>query len=479
MVGLTWEFHNQCQQRFHAEGHLKMLFRLALSLLGGALETLRAQSSQEAIDALLSEAGSLNWLCTCVAVVNQTLGWDFSDASTCGAVVGLASLAPSTARADVITPGKAWSDVLVVQATLDLLYGIYSVCRFSRNEALSHACRQSLVHISAIKGDVFADQAARSAFLDHSLLSVLALVPSVREHEYVDLALILLRLMSNFQAKAHILKRNLESLLLSLILIGVLYSKYTWALTCENFGKAVMSVPRAQAHLEALGGLTCTLMTLSSSSSEPSLREALDSLLEVWSSMAVDLQMREEEPAMLQALAPYTAKIFRAYIEKSLRDAVRDVEEWDAAEEEHEDKSVGEERLVSVGCTGRAMLGDALSLLSQLIHERTEALRAVLIEGRRLSAKEAGVALEQLLSLVSISARCIADEAEGETPMIPDAVAKVSAESGARGVDDPVVVLTNQVVETIKVFVVRASLLLLVGASLLPAVCIFSRRLEL
>jgi hypothetical protein len=63
--------------------------------------------------------------------------------------------------------------------------------------------------------------------------------------------------------------------------------------------------------------------------------------------------------------------------------------------------------------------------------------------------------------------------------MIPDAVAKVSAEAGARGVDDPVVVLTNQVVETIKVFVVRASLLLLVGASLLPAVCIFSRRLEL
>lgn len=206
MVGLTWEFHNQCQQRFLTEGHLKMLFCLALSLLGGALETLRAQSSQEAIDALLSEAGSLSWLPTCVAVVNQTLGWDFSDVSTSGGVVGLASLAPSTARADVITPGKGWSDVLVLQATLDLLYGIYSLCRFSSNEALSHACRQSLVDISAIKGDVFLDEAARSAFLDHSLLSVFALVPSVREHEYVDLALILLRLMSNFQAKAHILK---------------------------------------------------------------------------------------------------------------------------------------------------------------------------------------------------------------------------------------------------------------------------------
>jgi hypothetical protein len=415
VVGLSWEFHNQCQQRFHAEGHLKMLFRLALSLLGGALETLRAQSSQEAIDQLLSEAGTLSWLGTCVAVVNQTLSWDFSDASTSSGVVGLSSLAPSTARADVILPGKGWSDVLVQQTTLDLLYGVYSLCRFSRDDALAHACRQSLVDISAIKGDVFPDQAARSAFLDHSLLCVLALVPSVREHEYVDLALIILRLMSNFQAKA------------------------------------VMSVPRAQAHLEALGGLTCSLMELSSSSDEPSLREALDSLLEVWSTMAVDLQMREEEPGMLEALAPYTAKIFRAYIDKSLRDAVREVEEWDAADEEHEDKSVGEERLASLGCIARAMLGDGLTLLSQLIRERTEALRGVLVEGRRLNDKEAGVALEQLHSLVSISARCIADEAEGELPMVPDACAQVSALAAARAVDDPVVVLTNQVVETIKV----------------------------
>ncbi len=414
MVGLSWEFHSQCQQRFHAEGHLKMLFRLALSLLGGALETLRAQSSQEAIDQLLTETGALSWLGTCVAVVNQTLNWDFCDASTCSGVVGLTSLTPSTARADVIMPGKGWSDVLVQQGTLDLLYAVYSLCRFSRDDALAHACRQSLVDISAIKGDVFPDQAARSAFLDHSLQCVLALVPAVREHEFVDLARIILRLMCNFQAKA------------------------------------VMSVPRAQAHLEALGGLTCNLMQLSSSSDEPSLREALDSLLEVWSTMAVDL-MREEEAGMLQALAPYTAKVFRAYIDKSLRDAVREVEEWDAADEEHEDKSVGEERLCSLGCIARALLGDALTLLSQLIRERTEAFRGVLVEGRRLNDKEASVALEQLHSLVSIAARCIADEVEGELPMVPDAVAQVSALAATSAVDDPVVVLTNQVVEAIKV----------------------------
>jgi hypothetical protein len=39
---------------------------------------------------------------------------------------------------------------------------------------------------------------------------------------------------------------------------------------------------------------------------------------------------------MLLALAPYTGKILRAYIEKCLRDAVKMVEEWDAAAEEHE-----------------------------------------------------------------------------------------------------------------------------------------------
>ena len=35
-----------------------------------------------------------------------------------------------------------WSDVLVQQSTLDLLYALYSVCRFSSNTSLSHACRQ-------------------------------------------------------------------------------------------------------------------------------------------------------------------------------------------------------------------------------------------------------------------------------------------------------------------------------------------------
>lgn len=127
VVGLSWEFHNQCQQRFHAEGHLKMLFRLSLQLLGGALETLRGQASQHVMDQLLAEGGALSWVGTCVAVINQTLSWDFSDPSASGGVVALSSLAPSSGRADVITPGKGWSDVLVHVLLVRVLFLIISV----------------------------------------------------------------------------------------------------------------------------------------------------------------------------------------------------------------------------------------------------------------------------------------------------------------------------------------------------------------
>jgi len=65
-----------------------------------------------------------------------------------------------------------------------------------------------------------------------------------------------------------------------------------------------MRTPRAQAHLETLGGLTCNLMNLSSTSDDASVTEALDHLLESWSTMAVDLQMKEQDQAMLQVLTP-------------------------------------------------------------------------------------------------------------------------------------------------------------------------------
>ena len=53
--------------------------------------------------------------------------------------------------------------------------------------------------VSAIKGDVFPDENARLAYLDHSLQSVLRLVGNVSDAEYVDVALIALRLVTNFQ----------------------------------------------------------------------------------------------------------------------------------------------------------------------------------------------------------------------------------------------------------------------------------------
>ena len=415
VVGLSWEFHNQCQQRFLAEGHLKTFFCLSLNLLGGAVETLRAQPSQQDIDKLLGDAGELVWVSTCVSVVNQTLNWDFSgSASSSSGVVGLASLAPNGGRADVIAPGQGWSDVLVQQSTLDLIYALYAVCRFSSNGTISHACRQSLVDMAAIKGDVFPDENARSAYLDYTLQSVLNLMSAVSESEYVDVALILLRLITNFGPSA------------------------------------VMRSPRAKDQLEALGELTCLLMQVSSTSDEASVEEALDHLLEGWSTLAVDLQVKEERD-MLDALAPYTGKVVRAFIDKCLRDAVKEVEEWDAADEEHEDKSVLEERLNYVGCIARPNLNDALPLLGRLITERTEALRAVLVQGACLQQNQTTLALEQLYWLVSIAGRCVADEGEGEIPMVPDAVAILSSASAARQEADPLVVLVNQIVETIKV----------------------------
>ena len=60
----------------------------------------------------------------------------------------------------------------------------------------------------------------------------------------------------------------------------------------------------------------------------------------------------------------------------------------------------------------------------QLIHERTEAFRGALLQGGGTNAAnhQATVALEQLYWLVSIAGRCVADDGEGEIPMVPHAL---------------------------------------------------------
>ena len=63
------------------------------------------------------------------------------------------------------------------------------------------------------------------------------------------------------------------------------------------------------------------------------------------------------------------------------------------------------------------------SLLVQLIHERTEAFRGALLQGGgTVAANQATVALEQLYWLISIAGRCVADDGEGEIPMVPHAL---------------------------------------------------------
>ncbi|EKX40787.1 hypothetical protein GUITHDRAFT_113055 [Guillardia theta CCMP2712] len=409
VVGLTWEIHHQCQQRFHAEGHLKTFFTLAMSMIAASLDFLKHH--QKDIDALTSSSGSHHWLIHCVEVINQSLNWDFTDAQAKGGVVG--SFAPSlNGRNDVITPGAAWRDVFVQGSTLDLFYSLYATCRGSSN--MAHVARQCLVDLAAIRGDVFPDDASRTMYLDHSLNSILALISAhSNDSEFVDVALILLRLVRNFQAST------------------------------------LVRSSHAQQHLSAMGEFTCMLMSRRSSLGDGWAAEALDHMLELWCGLSVAILHQDDDRCHMEAIGGFTAKIFSCFVEKCMHEASQEVQEWDQADDEHEDKSVLEERLTAIGCIGRLKVGEGMQQLVEMLAQRLEAIRSVVTDGRELPAMQASVALEQIHWLVQIAGHLIADDGEGEVPVVPEVISRLSSELAARNMstEDPLILLTNKVVD--------------------------------
>jgi len=406
IVGLSWEFHHKSQQRFHQEGHLKLFFSLLLSLLSASIDNLRAVQAD--IQNVTLPGAPLAWLSPCIAAVNHMLSWDFTDAEAKGGVLG--SL--KSGRGDVITPGVAWRDIFMQPSTIDLIYSCFAVCR--HHQMLGHALRQCLVDLAAIRGDVFPDDAARQAYFQHSLRSVLQLVGTEQhEHEFVDVSLILLRLVTNFKA-------------------GVFLRS--------------ASAPES---LDRICNFTCMLMQRERSE-DISTQEALDHLFEMWSSLTLALHGPKVEVTLRQSVGLYTAKLFRTFLEKCLRDAAQEVEDWTQEDDDHEDRSVLEERLTALGCIARLAAEDACELLASTIQERISALQNIIETQKPIQEAEAGLVLEQLHWLLRLAGHLLADEGEGEVPYIPQCMGSLSLQAEAEQRPDPVEKLINTVVQLVQ-----------------------------
>lgn len=96
------------------------------------------------------------------------------------------------------------------------------------------------------------------------------------------------------------------------------------------------------------------------------------------------------------------------------------------------------DRLTREAAVARASVATTFPYLTQLIHQRQQALEQAAAAGAAGCAAGQGidpsVVLEQLCWLLEVASYCLADSAAGETALVPDAVAAAAAQQGSGGV---------------------------------------------
>jgi hypothetical protein len=102
-------------------------------------------------------------------------------------------------------------------------------------------------------------------------------------------------------------------------------------------------------HLEHLTIFSCTVMVRARGVEDVCWQEALDHVIEMWSGLGVSLMHDRAGAAraMVDVLKPFSARVFRGFVEKCMREAAEEVEGWSEGDEEHEDRTILEVRSIT------------------------------------------------------------------------------------------------------------------------------------
>mmetsp|Transcript_470 Transcript_470/g.864 ORF Transcript_470/g.864 Transcript_470/m.864 type:complete len:1240 (+) Transcript_470:104-3823(+) len=489
-LGQSFAFHRRCKDEFEAAG-LREAFSLGAQLLGALRRDLHG-------NALPPQAAPA--VKGCLSLFESCLGWEFSGVRGAGKLQSTFSSSNSAGTSQhvqlsvdsVIQPGEAWREVLITSDLVETLFELYMKVRSNVSDDtdnLAHLIRQVLILLASLKGTIFADIDQQKLFvnklLQSSLLGVLGspLVPihvaaglaqtfeatghNSKEElcaaggaEYLDMCALVARVFSNFDTEVIISLQSAPPLITSLLTIskGLLEGA---AICTQSRGSGQNQVHDEDADVD-----------------NSWLMEAFGNILEIWSSLAslatseaqsIENTGHASDPSALlkvrDGIINAATDLYAFYVEKRLfmaRTAMEN-EETETFNEEDiiEDPSAIEDHMLVLSQLGRANVKHAIDVLTNVMGAKMAALeQAAAAEYSPQSVSECGKLSEELYWVVLMAAFLLADSFDGERPMIPTSILKLSqlyCESfGPSGptpsqcMDDPVVRLSNSLLSLLK-----------------------------
>ncbi|XP_062861651.1 exportin-4 [Trichomycterus rosablanca] len=394
-IGLSMEFHGSCKRVFQ-EDDLKQIFVLTM-------EVLQEFSLRENLNAQMSSVFQRY-----LALANQVLSWNFLPPN-----LGRHYIAMFEATQNVmLKPTESWREALLDQRVMDLFFTVHRKIR--EDSDMAQDSLQCLAQLASLHGPIFPDESAQVTYLAHLVEGLLSMINGIEieDSEAVGIANIISNLIATFP----------RSVLTALP--SELFSSFINCLTLLT-----CSFGRSAALEEVLDKDDMVYM------------EAYDKLLESWLTL-----VQEDEHFPRGCFVQPAVQVFNSYIQCHLAapDGTRNLtangvashDEEEINELQEDDRELFSDQLASIGMLGRIAAEHCIPLLTSLLEERVTRLHGQLqrhqqhlmasSEPDSVDRKVLDDLYEDIHWLILVSGYLLADDPQGETPLIPSEVMEYS-----------------------------------------------------
>ncbi|CAB4316460.1 unnamed protein product [Prunus armeniaca] len=419
VMGLPREFHEHCRKSLELD-HLKTFYcwarDAALSVTNRIIES----------DSAIPEVK----VCTAAfRLMLQILNWEFSTTAFADGVKQ-GSDSPKRSECNLVQPGPAWRDVLVTGGHIGWLLSLYGALRqkfscegYWLDCPIAVAARKLIVQFCSLTGTIFPSDNVQMH--EHHLLELLSGII-----QWIDPPDAVSKAIECGKSESEMLDGCRA--LLSIATVTTPSVPYgTLTLLCVLMSEVVKN-----------------LMT-NNSEEETWSWEARDILLDTWTALLVFVEIlffphicrtMSGGNALLPAEGKNaTASLFALIVQAELKAASASAFKDDDSDYLQASIVALDERLSSYALIARAAIDVTIPLLTRLFTERFERLS----QGRGII--DPTETLEELYSLLLITGHVIADEGEGETPLIPNAI-QIHFPQNLEAENHPLVILCSSII---------------------------------
>ncbi|XP_012697798.1 exportin-4 [Clupea harengus] len=394
-IGLSMEFHGNCKRQFQ-EDDLRQIFMLTM-------EVLQEFSRRDNLNAQMSSVFQRY-----LALANQVLSWNFLPPN-----LGRHYIAMFEATQNVmLKPTESWRDALLDTRVMDLFFTVHRKIR--EDSDMAQDSLQCLAQLASMHGPIFPDENAQVTYLAHLVEGLLNMINGIEieDSEAVGISNIISNLITTFP----------RSILTALP--SDLFSSFINCLTLLT-----CSFGRSAALEEVLDKDDMVYM------------EAYDKLLESWLTLVQD-----DEHFPRGCFVQPAVQVFNSYIQCHLAapDGTRNLtangvashDEDEINELQEDDRELFSDQLASIGMLGRIAADHCIPLLTNLLEDRVTRLHGQLQRHQQhlmtsplpssVDRKVLDDLYEDIHWLILVTGYLLADDPQGETPMIPAEVMEYS-----------------------------------------------------